>query len=119
MQTLRQALVDIDQHRILALRIKVVGFKENALERYAVYIFEADQFRSAPVEPCTLRIAVTDLLQVLKVGARNPQVRKLVKARSVEHHRFSVFRFGWIAEILCGHCQPFRQPTIYTIPIES
>ena len=119
MQTLGESLVDVDDHRILALRIKVLGFQENALERNAIHVFETDQFRGAPVEPGALRIAVTDLLQVLEVGAGDPQIGKLIKTRSGEHHRFSVSRFGWIAEIFCGHCQLFGQAAINTIAIES
>src|SRR5437867_888054 len=40
-QSLRQSFVDVDDHRVLLLRIEVLGFQQQTFQRHAISILEA------------------------------------------------------------------------------
>ena len=118
-QALRQLFVDVDNHRILACRIEVFGLEQDALQRHAVDVLEIDQFRRAPIELRSLRVAVTDFLEVSEIRTRHPEIGKLVKTRSREHQDVGIFCFGRIVEVLRVHHQFFRQAAVNHVAIKS
>ncbi len=78
-QVLREALVDVDDHWILLLRVEVLRLNEDAGEFNAVEVLVVNQLRLAPDEVLLLRIGVSHFAELAEVRVGDEVIREIVE----------------------------------------
>src|SRR5688572_5044683 len=99
---LREALVDVDDHRVLLRRVEVGRLAEHALQLLAVRAAVGDQLGRTPEKRLQLRAADRDLFRRGEFRVGGEDVGELVEAGAEEQQRVGIERTTGVAVILLG-----------------
>ena len=117
---LRKRLVDVDDHRVLLLRVEPFGLDQPRLQGDTVGVLEVDQFRLPPRERRHLRAAARDLRERLERGAGDVDIGKLVEALGGDEEDIRVPGPADIAVVLVrGQELHRRRRALESIAIEA
>ena len=93
-EPVRKILVEVRDHRVLLVRVEVLGLVEDALERHAVRRGPRYELRGAPVVLLLKWVRVGDLRELREARA-DPEVREV-------HERLLVTRYTSAFFAFCG-----------------
>src|SRR5690625_2972634 len=83
-QTLREEAVEVNDDRIRARWVVILGLHYDALHREAVEVVIADELRAPPAELRDLRVHIRELARSPKTEIARPVIRKFVEALARE-----------------------------------
>ena len=108
MEVVGVSLIEIDQQRILLVRIEVVGSKQDPVERLAVVGFPVHQFSRSPGVVFLLWIDVAHTFNLFKLSRAGPQIGAHAECASCEQDRITILRFLQTTEVLVQHDESLR-----------